>query len=912
MRWRVPVGSGANVDETVYVGTASGSVASYAVPADHEWAGPSTQAVSRRSVEQVVRVPRTDYLALVSDGCVMLWDEKSKPVRLPPTKTAKAVAVGTWTESAARSRRRPRASRAVGLRGMDEIAEEMQSPGGVVHVSMLAVACRRHLVVYRWVDGVFWDQKELGLPHAPLTLAVLPGQGVFVGCAVDDYVRVQVPSVHASTAASLPQRSAETGATALVVGDWTDDSEWPVYAVTIPPSLAPAPEPARGWGLMTRRPPPLLLALDTHVLVGLEQCGVLVDGMGRARRTPQLPWDAPPRAIVDAAPYLVLVPSSGTHLAIHMRNTLRLVQTVPLDGGSEARMLAASGAAVYAALGGRAALSLLALRSRPWAAQLEDLERAGEYDEALTLLDMLDAKQLPDVASRRARMQGLVGVQRFEQGEYDAAMDLFIEVDMNPAKVLALYPPEIAGALARGSGAWRALFGAQQSVGKSDERETPRAALDALARFLTDRRRVVRPLVAHLSSASSQEPRAAEALLALPISHTALETLDEEQLMLVAQLVDTALFKTFLHTKPALVGPLCRVDNWCEVRQVERLLKAHGMSQELVALYRAKSMHREALGLLHEQAQDAHGEEKVRPTIEYLQALGSDDVDLVLEYAHWVLAADPVRGMEIFTDACRLPRLRVVEDLEAFNPALCITYLNYLLSKDEGEPMLHTKLALLYLQQCQGKEGDAYHALLDHLHTSTQYDARALLPALPPAPAFAAAHAEVLGRLGRHDEALRLYVVHLEDLAAAERYCVDANAPGIWLLLLRLALEHSEDRRAALGLLARHAAAMPVDDALALLPKSCTVRDVQEYLCKALRAQASERSTLQVVQHVAERRADDVGDALRGRQQRHVLVAESRTCAQCQRRLGNAVLAVMPGSGKTLHYYCAHEGHRLR
>ena len=62
----------------------------------------------------------------------------------------------------------------------------------------------------------------------------------------------------------------------------------------------------------------------------------------------------------------MLVPSSGTHLAIHMRNTLRLVQTVPLDGGSEARMLAASGAAVYAALGGLMETDIHALSIRAY------------------------------------------------------------------------------------------------------------------------------------------------------------------------------------------------------------------------------------------------------------------------------------------------------------------------------------------------------------------------------------------------------------------------------------------------------------------------------------------------------------------------------------------------------------------
>ena len=43
-------------------------------------------------------------------------------------------------------------------------------------------------------------------------------------------------------------------------------------------------------------------------------------------------------------------------------------------------------------------------------------------------------------------------------------------------------------------------------------------------------------------------------------------------------------------------------------------------------------------------------------------------------------------------------------------------------------------------------------------------------------------------------------------------------------------------------------------------------------------------------------------------EKRQVVVSDTRTCAVCQRRLGDAVLAVLPGSGRTLHYSCARGG----
>lgn len=47
-----------------------------------------------------------------------------------------------------------------------------------------------------------------------------------------------------------------------------------------------------------------------------------------------------------------------------------------------------------------------------------------------------------------------------------------------------------------------------------------------------------------------------------------------EQLLSFAQLVDTALFRAYLVVRPGLVGSLCRIENWCEVGEVEEELRA--------------------------------------------------------------------------------------------------------------------------------------------------------------------------------------------------------------------------------------------------------------------------------------------------------------------------------------------------
>jgi hypothetical protein len=70
------------------------------------------------------------------------------------------------------------------------------------------------------------------------------------------------------------------------------------------------------------------------------------------------------------------------------------------------------------------------------------------------------------------------------------------------------------------------------------------------------------------------------------------------QLQRTAQVVETALFKCYLHAKPGLLGPLCRIDNWCEVEEVEELLLEAKKYNELLDLYNGKGQHEKAIKLL--------------------------------------------------------------------------------------------------------------------------------------------------------------------------------------------------------------------------------------------------------------------------------------------------------------------------
>lgn len=105
-------------------------------------------------------------------------------------------------------------------------------------------------------------------------------------------------------------------------------------------------------------------------------------------------------------------------------------------------------------------------------------------------------------------------------------------------------------------------------------------SVETLVRYLADRRPKLGAALkdvgitpesqSHLASPLSEA--SVEELFALP--NTPLSALTPAQLLRFAQVVDTVLYKSYLIIRPALLGSLCRVANWCEVSEVEDDLRS--------------------------------------------------------------------------------------------------------------------------------------------------------------------------------------------------------------------------------------------------------------------------------------------------------------------------------------------------
>lgn len=68
-------------------------------------------------------------------------------------------------------------------------------------------------------------------------------------------------------------------------------------------------------------------------------------------------------------------------------------------------------------------------------------------------------------------------------------------------------------------------------------------------------------------------------------------------------------------------------------------------------MYQTKGQHKKALELLEKQSKESDPSLKgTERTIQYLQHLGKNHMDLIVKFSGWVLDQDPDEGLRIFME----------------------------------------------------------------------------------------------------------------------------------------------------------------------------------------------------------------------------------------------------------------------
>ena len=183
----------------------------------------------------------------------------------------------------------------------------------------------------------------------------------------------------------------------------------------------------------------------------------------------------------------------------------------------------------------------------------------------------------------------------------------------------------------------------------------------------------------------------------------------------------------FIHfqTNESLVASLLRLkENYCHLEETERALTNDGKLNELIILYQTKGLHRKALESLQKQRNTDR-------IVNYLQHLGREEIELILEFATIVFQEDKEKGLKIFTEDIQeveqLSRPRVYDYLTKKFKDSVIPYLEHVIHVwGDRNPLFHNALIHQYREKIMQEKAEESkilyrQKLLAFLNSSAYY-----------------------------------------------------------------------------------------------------------------------------------------------------------------------------------------------
>ncbi|KAK3093225.1 hypothetical protein FSP39_012933 [Pinctada imbricata] len=659
---------------------------------------------------------------------------------------------------------------------------------------------------------------------------------------------------------------------------------------------------------------------DDRLMLGRDEMSILIDADGNPTQKFPLTWSDIPIEIENNQPYVIAV--LPKYIEIRTIDPRVMIQNLELP---KARFICHGSGHYYVA----STTCVWRLTTVAIAFQIRQLLENKEFELALQLADMTE-ESTEEKIKRIHGIKTLYAFHQFCQRKFEESMNIFVKLGTDPSHVIGLYPNLLP----------------QEYRNKLEYPEKPpdleggdlEKALLALQDYLTQKRKeVLKDINKEVDTTAIKE------------GNTTIKS--KKQL---SQIIDTTLLKCYLQTNDALVAPLLRLkDNNCHIEESEKVLKKKEKFSELIILYEKKGLHQKALQLLMKQAARPNSPLKGHErTVQYLQHLGVDHLSLIFEYAEWVLKEHPEDGLKIFTEDLpeveSLPRDKVLNYLEKNNKNLAVSYLEHVIWNCSDEsPDFHNilaqflcekvqKLMAEYLQSLpeghiparagheEGELGDVRGKLLEFLQTSNHYVPERLLTRFPM-NGFYEERAILLGRLGRHEQALGIYIHVLNDTELAEEYCsryYDRMIDGrkdVYVYLLKMYLQPppasslgfsasqgvipKANIKAALKLMKDHAPKIDTSKSLELLPTSTKVTDILEYLESVMEHQAMIRRKNQVIKSMLFAENLQVHEQLMHYQKTKVSINDEKLCRVCKKKILNSAFARYP-NGVIVHYYC--------
>lgn len=288
----------------------------------------------------------------------------------------------------------------------------------------------------------------------------------------------------------------------------------------------------------------------------------------------------------------------------------------------------------------------------------------------------------------------------------------------------------------------------------------------------------------------------------------------------MASILDTALLQALLLTGQSSAAlEILRGVNYCDMKICEEILRKGNLNAALLELYKCKSLHRQALELLHKLVEESRSSQseitqrfKPEDIVEYLKPLCETDPILVLEFSMLVLESCPSQTIELFLSG-NIPADMVNSYLKQHSPNMQAKYLELMLAMNENaiSGNLQNEMVNIYLSDVLDWHADlnaqqnwdektytpTRKKLLSALEGISGYNPEALLKRLPQ-DALYEERAILLGKMNQHELALSLYVhkLHVPELALSycDRVYESMHQPSlkkssnIYLLLMQIYL----------------------------------------------------------------------------------------------------------------------------
>ncbi|KJZ78836.1 hypothetical protein HIM_01609 [Hirsutella minnesotensis 3608] len=301
-------------------------------------------------------------------------------------------------------------------------------------ISRLAVAVKRRLLLWSWHESELSDEVcEIVLSEAIRTVTWANATklvcGMNGGYVTVDSITQQVDDIVSPGTVGAGSQGSRFGAVSSA---------------------------GMGYmGLGGYMPKPLAAKLaDGEILLAKDINTLFIKDDGKPLERRQIPWPSAPESIGYSYPYIVALqaPSKGS-LEVRNPDTLSLLQSISLPGAAQLHFPPPTVSLAHAGKGFHISSErcVWKMAATDYDSQIQELIDGGKFDEAISVLNMLEGALLKNKTETLREVKMLKAETLFKKKKYRQAMDLMNEDDVHapPERVLRLYPPQIAGELSR-------------------------------------------------------------------------------------------------------------------------------------------------------------------------------------------------------------------------------------------------------------------------------------------------------------------------------------------------------------------------------------------------------------------------------------------------------------------------------